>query len=191
MENQNNKSNKGRKSSKNLDVDITHKMISRGKAIKGKEVLTITFESMDAKPLEIMILTQFLASKGVSEDSAGKILHYIWRNSEKFSGDKENSYFFGKATSLAHALDVSKLTVQKILKKMVEEGILELSEPYNAYSPSGITKSFLKSLEGDNKELVLSYRLKEEEQLDIFNTSPLDNGTKEVTEATEIDIDMV
>ena len=138
----------------------------REKAIHEPLIADITFSSTDKKLIRELAVRQFLLAYDMTEDYAAKILCFVYDNVTEI--EKRKVYHLGNQV-IADRLELSYLTVQKIVQKLHKKNIV-IKEPFikNSYHLSEEAITFFKSIR-DNKQVLLTFKEIEEEQLEAVN----------------------
>lgn len=138
----------------------------REKAIHEPLIADLTFSSTDKKLIRELAVRQFLLVYDMTEDYAAKILCFVYDNVTEI--EKRKVYLLGNQV-IADRLGLSYLTVQKIVQKLHKKNIV-IKEPFikNAYHLSEEAITFFKSIR-DNKQVLLTFKEIEEEQLEAVN----------------------
>jgi hypothetical protein len=138
----------------------------REKAIHEPLIADLTFSSTDKKLIRELAVRQFLLVYDMTEDYAAKILCFVYDNVTEI--EKRKVYLLGNQV-IADRLGLSYLTVQKIVQKLHKKNIV-IKEPLikNAYHLSEEAITFFKSIR-DNKQVLLTFKEIEEEQLEAVN----------------------
>lgn len=159
------KNRKGRKERNPLEgaKKITHELVSRNSVIHEKNVMNITFSFYDSNLMNNMIMAQYLISKGIFDDTAGLILSHLVSNTKKVDGLSVN---FESIAEISEKLTLAYATVQKVLKKLKDKGVVARSEETKGLYLTEETSSFLNSIK-NNKQIVLTFQTVDE-QLDMF-----------------------
>lgn len=138
----------------------------REKAIHEPLIADLTFSSTDKKLIRELAVRQFLLVYGMTEDFAAKILCFVYDETTEI--EKRKVYTLGNQV-IADRLGLSYLTVQKIVQKLHKKNIV-IKESFikNAYHLSEEAITFFKSIR-DNKQVLLTFKEIEEEQLEAVN----------------------
>lgn len=155
----------GRKSTAH-DVKGKVYFVKRDKAIHEPLIADITFASADKKLVRELAVRQFLLAYNMTEDFAAKILCFVYDETTEI--EKRKVYTLGNQV-IADRLGLSYLTVQKIVQKLHKKNIV-IKETFikNAYHLSEEASTFFKSI-SDNKQVLLTFKEIEEEQLEAVN----------------------
>ncbi len=132
-------------------------MVSKKHLLHESEVLEISKKSADKKVLERLLFQIMLYGVGINEDHAPKVLAYLWHHAQTLDGRKT---YIKPLKHLSKALELSYPTTQNIVKKLVEEHLLERLEDGLAFS--SLLVNFIESTE-HNKQIVFSLEEKEEQ----------------------------
>lgn len=159
--------NKGRRGAldRYSDKKVSVEVVPKASIIHAKEVVNITVNSLSQQVLQEFLFSQYLSSQHINDDKAGAILSYVYN-----SATKRDGYFIVPLATTAKKLDISYPTAQRIIKKLVDNGILErLTEEDEAvgYRIQAEVKQVLDTLVGSN-QLVLTVNHVEEEQAELF-----------------------
>lgn len=148
------------------DVKGKVDFVKREKAIHEPTIADLTFSSTDKKLIRELAVRQFLLVYDMTEDYAAKILCFVYDNVTEI--EKRKVYLLGNQV-IADRLGLSYLTVQKIVQKLHKKNIV-IKEPFikNAYHLSEEAITFFKSIR-DNKQVLLTFKEIEEEQLEAVN----------------------
>lgn len=160
------KKKKGGRKGAIYDVKGKVDFVKRDKVIHEPLIADITFASADKKLVRELAVRQFMLAYGMTEDYAAKILCFVY--DETIEIEKRKVYTLGNQV-IADRLGLSYLTVQKIVQKLHKKNIL-IREPFikNAYHLSEEAEQFFKSI-SNNKQVVLTFKELEEEQLEAVN----------------------
>lgn len=143
---------------KNADDHTTSlSMVSKKHILHESEVLEISKKSADKSVLERLLFQIMLYGVGIHEDHAPKVVAYLWHHAQTLDGRKT---YIKPLKHLSKALELSYPTTQNIVKKLVEEALLERLEDGLAFSP--LLVSFIESTK-HNKQIVFSLEEKEEQ----------------------------
>lgn len=159
------KSKAGRKSRKKdqeaLDTEL--KMVKKKHVLHEAEVLEITYKSIDKNLLRDLLVKQLLTAYQINEDTAPSILNFVWEEASVLNGNKT---YIDSLQEVARSLELSYPSVQKVIKKLVEKGIL-FKNKRGHYWFSELLESFFDSLTV-NQQIVLTFEELEEEQLEAI-----------------------
>ena len=160
------KKKKGGRKGAIYDVKGKVDFVMRDKAIHEPLIADITFSSADKKLIRELAVRQFLLAYGMTEDCAAKILCFVYDETTEL--EKRKVYLLGNQV-IADRLELSYLTVQKIVQKLRKKNIV-IKEPLikNAYHLSEEAITFFKSI-SNNKQVLLTFKELEEEQLEAVN----------------------
>lgn len=160
------KKKKGGRKGAIYDVKGKVDFVKRDKAIHEPLIADITFASADKKLVRELAVRQFMLAYGMTEDFAAKILCFVYDETTEI--EKRKVYTLGNQV-IADRLELSYLTVQKIVQKLHKKNIV-IKEPFikNAYHLSEEAITFFKSIR-DNKQVLLTFKEIEEEQLEAVN----------------------
>lgn len=158
------KSRAGRKSRKKdqeaLETEL--KMVGKKHVLHEKEVLEITYKSIDKNLLRDLLVKQLLTAYQINEDTAPSILNFIWEEASVLNGNKT---YISSLQEVAKNLELSYPSVQKVIKKLTEKEIIVKSK--HGYWFSNLLESFFESLTV-NQQIVLTFEEEEEEQLEAI-----------------------
>lgn len=160
------KKKKGGRRGAIYDVEGKVYFAKREKAIHEPLIADLTFSSTDKKLIRELAVRQFLLVYDMTEDYAAKILCFVYDNVTEI--EKRKVYLLGNQV-IADRLELSYLTVQKIVQKLHKKNIV-IKEPFikNAYHLSEEAITFFESIR-DNKQVLLTFKEIEEEQLEAVN----------------------
>ena len=155
----------GRKSTAH-DLKGKVDFVNRDKAIHEPTIADITFSSTDKKLIRELAVRQFLLAYDMTEDFAPKILCFVYDNVTEI--EKRKVYLLGGQV-IADSLGLSYPTVQKIVQRLHKKNIV-IKEPLikNAYHLGKEADRFFKSI-SNNKQVLLTFKEIEEEQLEAVN----------------------
>lgn len=157
--------NRGRKPSASWEeFGYTTKTTNRDNLLHNPEILNITVYSNDVEKLDSLAISQFLQAKGIAEDSAGSVLNHVWKKSELLN---DKPHCFDSMIKIAEALNLSYPTVQKIVKRLIEAGVVVHALNKKAIIPTSETMAFLNTLK-QNKQVVITYKPATDEQMAEF-----------------------
>lgn len=143
---------------KNADDHTTSlSMVSKKNLLHEADILEISKKSSDKAVLERLLFQIMLYGVGIHEDHAPKVVAYLWHHAQVLDGRK---CYIKPLKHLSKALELSYPTTQNIVKKLVEESLLERLEDGLAFSP--LLVSFIESTK-HNKQLVFTLEEKEEQ----------------------------
>lgn len=140
-------------------------MSSKKSVIHEAEVLEVVFKSMNKALIMELLFKQFLQAKDIYEDNAPTVIGYMWNNARMVDGRK---MYLDTLNETAKAIGVSYPSTQKIVKKMLDKGILEKER--NGMAFDSLLIKFLESLTV-NKQMVFTFDELEEEQLEAIDES--------------------
>lgn len=160
------KKKKGGRKGAIYDVKGKVDFVKRDKAIHEPLIADITFASADKKLVRELAVRQFMLAYGMTEDFAAKILCFVYDETTEI--EKRKVYTLGNQV-IADRLELSYLTVQKIVQKLHKKNIV-IKETFikNAYHLSEEAITFFKSI-SNNKQVLLTFKEIEEEQLEAVN----------------------
>ena len=158
---------RGRPFKDSSDHKTTLSMVDKKHLLHQPEVLEISKKSSDKSVLERLLLQIMLYGVGINEDHAPKVLAYLWHHAQVLDSRKT---YIKPLKHLSKALELSYPTTQNIVKKLVEEHLLERVEDGLAFSP--LLVSFIESTT-HNKQLVFTLEEKEEQLETITEDSQI------------------
>ena len=160
------KKKKGGRKSTTHDVKGKVDFVNRDQAIHEPLIAYITFSSADKKLIRELAVRQFLLTYDMTEDYAAKILCFVYDNVTEI--EERKVYLLGGQV-IADRLGLSYPTVQKIVQRLHKKNIV-IKEPVikNAYHLGEETSMFFKSI-SNNKQVLLTFKELEEEQLEAVN----------------------
>ena len=136
-------------------------MVDKKHLLHESEILEISKKSADKSVLERLLFQIMLYGVNIHEDHAPKVVAYLWHHAQTLDGRKT---YIKPLKHLSKALELSYPTTQNIVKKLVEESLLERLEDGLAFSP--LLVSFIESTK-HNKQLVFTLE-ENEEQLETI-----------------------
>lgn len=142
-------------------------MVSKKHLLHESEVLEISKKSSDKAVLERLLFQIMLYGVNIHEDHAPKVVAYLWHHAQTLDDRKT---YIKPLKHLSKALELSYPTTQNIVKKLVEESLLERLEDGLAFSP--LLVSFIESTK-HNKQLVFTLEEKEEQLETITEDSQI------------------
>lgn len=140
-------------------------MVSKKSVIHEAEVLEVRFKSLNKALIMELLFKQFLQAKDIYEDNAPTVIGYMWNHARMVDGRK---MYLDTLNETAKAIGVSYPSTQKIVKKMLDKGILEKER--NGVAFDSLLTKFLESLTV-NKQMVFTFEELEEEQLEAIDES--------------------
>lgn len=140
-------------------------MVSKKSVIHEAEVLEVRFKSLNKALIMELLFKQFLQAKDIYEDNAPTVIGYMWNHARMVDGRK---MYLDTLNDTAKAIGVSYPSTQKIVKKMLDKGILEKER--NGVAFDSLLIKFLESLTV-NKQMVFTFKELEEEQLEAIDES--------------------
>lgn len=160
------KKKKGGRKGAIYDVKGKVDFVKRDKAIHEPLITDITFASADKKLVRELAVRQFMLAYGMTEDFAAKILCFVYDETTEI--EKRKVYTLGNQV-IADRLGLSYLTVQKIVQKLHKKNIV-IKETFikNAYHLSEEAITFFELI-SNNKQVLLTFKELEEEQLEAVN----------------------
>lgn len=150
----------GRRARKIEDLHASAEMIVKKHAIHEPKILELTFRSMSEKVLLELMVRELLSAYEVHEDSAPKLLVYMWQKASMLEGRKT---YLDTLQQTAEGAEIGYSNVQKLVKKLVEKGLLEKAR--NGIVFPILLESFFGSLT-ENKQILLTFEKLQEEQLE-------------------------
>lgn len=158
---------RGRPFKDSSDHKTTLSMVDKKHLLHESEILEISKKSADKSVLERLLFQIMLYGVGINEDHAPKVLAYLWHHAQTLDGRKT---YIKPLKHLSKALELSYPTTQNIVKKLVEEKLLERLEDGLAFS--SLLVSFIESTK-HNKQLVFTLEEKEEQLETITEDSQI------------------
>lgn len=143
------------------DHTTTLSMVSKKHLLHESEVLEISKKSSDKKVLERLLFQIMLYGVGINEDHAPKVLAYLWHHAQTLDNHKT---YIKPLKHLSKELKLSYPTVQNIIKKLVDEALLERLEDGLAFS--NLLVAFIESTQ-HNRQIVFTLE-EAEEQLETI-----------------------
>lgn len=140
-------------------------MVSKKSVIHEAEVLEVRFKSLNKALIMELLFKQFLQAQDIYEDNAPTVIGYMWNHARIVDGRK---MYLDTLNETAKAIGVSYPSTQKIVKKMLDKGILEKER--NGVAFDSLLNEFLESLTV-NKQMVFTFEELEEEQLEAIDES--------------------
>ena len=157
------KGRSGRKARQIDELETSAEMALKKHLLHEKEVLELTYKSMNKKLLMNLMAQQILTNHGIYEDTAPVILNYLWENSLEVKGTRA---YLGTLQHTATELGASYSNVQKVIKKMISVGLLEKVSKFLVFGE--LLVSFYSSLT-DNMQIVLTFEHTQEEQMEAID----------------------
>lgn len=155
----------GRKSIVVPTIEQKLDFVKRDKAIREHEVADFSVRTTKDGALELAT-RHFMLNYDITEDYASKILVFIHANAQELNGQR---IYFDGLQAIAEALELSYPTVQKTVKKLREKNIISKAAiGQNSYELSAEANRFFKSI-SNNIQIVLTFEVAEEEQLEAIN----------------------
>ena len=158
---------RGRPFKDSSDHKTTLSMVDKKHLLHQPEVLEISKKSADKSVLERLLFQIMLYGVGINEDHAPKVLAYLWHHAQTLDDRKT---YIKPLKHLSKALELSYPTTQNIVKKLVEESLLERLEDGLAFS--SLLVNFIESTK-HNKQIVFSLEEKEEQLETITEDSQI------------------
>lgn len=152
---------RGRPFKDTTDHKTSLSMVSKKHLLHESEVLEISKKSSDKSVLERLLFQIMLYGVNIHEDHAPKVLAYLWHHAQTLDGRK---CYIKPLKHLSKALELSYPTTQNIVKKLVDEKLLERVEDGLAFS--SLLVSFIESSK-NNKQIVFTME-EAEEQLEAI-----------------------
>lgn len=157
------KGRSGRKARQTDELETEAGMALKKHLLHEKEVLELTYKSMNKKLLMNLMAQQILTNHGIYEDTAPVILNYLWENSLEVKGTRA---YLGTLQHTATELGASYSNVQKVIKKLISVGLLEKVSKFLVFGE--LLVSFYSSLT-DNMQIVLTFEHTQEEQMEAID----------------------
>lgn len=158
----------GRKTRKIEGVHATAEMIVRKNAIQASNILEITFKSMLEKALLELMVRELLSAYDIHEDSAPKLLVYMWDKAPLVEGRKT---YLDTLQQTAEGSEIGYSNVQKLVKKLIEKGLLEKER--NGLAFASLLENFFGSLaelkKEEDKQILLTFEHLKEEQMESID----------------------
>ena len=155
----------GRKSIVVPTIEQKLDFVKRDKAIREHEVADFSVRTTKDGALELAT-RHFMLNYDITEDYASKILVFIHANAQELNGQR---IYFDGLQAIAEALELSYPTVQKTVKKLRGKNIISKAAiGQNSYELSAEANRFFKSI-SNNIQIVLTFEVAEEEQLEAIN----------------------
>lgn len=157
------KGRSGRKARQTDELETEAGMALKKHLLHEKEVLELTYKSMNKKVLLNLMAQQILTNHGIYEDTAPVILNYLWENSLEVKGTRA---YLGTLQHTATELGASYSNVQKVVKKLIDAELLEKVSKFLVFGE--LLVSFYSSLT-DNMQIVLTFEHTQEEQMEAID----------------------
>lgn len=158
----------GRKTRKIEGVHATAEMIVKKNAIQASNILEITFKSMLEKALLELMVRELLSAYDIHEDSAPKLLVYMWDKAPLVEGRKT---YLDTLQQTAEGSEIGYSNVQKLVKKLIEKGLLEKER--NGLAFASLLENFFESLaelkKEEDKQILLTFEHLKEEQMEAVD----------------------
>ena len=158
----------GRKTRKIEGVHATAEMIVKKNAIQASNILEITFKSMLEKALLELMVRELLSAYDIHEDSAPKLLLYMWDKAPLVEGRKT---YLDTLQQTAEGSEIGYSNVQKLVKKLIEKGLLEKER--NGLAFASLLENFFGSLaelkKEEDKQILLTFEHLKEEQMEAVD----------------------
>jgi DNA-binding MarR family transcriptional regulator len=158
----------GRKTRKIEGVHATAEMIVKKNAIQASNILEITFKSMLEKALLELMVRELLSAYDIHEDSAPKLLVYMWDKAPLVEGRKT---YLDTLQQTAEGAEIGYSNVQKLVKKLIEKGLLEKER--NGLAFASLLENFFGSLaelkKEEDKQILLTFEHLKEEQMEAVD----------------------
>ena len=157
------KGRSGRKARQTDELEMSAEMALKKHLLHEKEILELTYKSMNRKVLLNLMAQQILINHEIYEDTAPVILNYLWENSLEVKGTRA---YLGTLQHTATELGASYSNVQKVVKKLISVGLLEKVSKFLVFGE--LLVSFYNSLT-DNMQIVLTFEHTQEEQMEAID----------------------
>lgn len=158
----------GRKTRKIEGVHATAEMIVKKNAIQASNILEITFKSMLEKALLELMVRELLSAYDIHEDSTPKLLLYMWDKAPLVEGRKT---YLDTLQQTAEGSEIGYSNVQKLVKKLIEKGLLEKER--NGLAFASLLENFFGSLaelkKEEDKQILLTFEHLKEEQMEAVD----------------------
>ena len=147
--------NSGRRPRKTYEgLEVSFNVFSTKDDLHGKDALEVTYKLENEEELLELVVRQYLSAHNIHDDMAPRILNYLWSNARNV--DNRQAYI-SKVSVVARELNLSYPSVQKVIKKLLENEIL-VKESFG-YAFTELSASYLDTL-FTNKQIVLSFEVK-------------------------------
>ena len=156
------KGRSGRKARQTDELETEAGMALKKHLLHEKEVLELTYKSMNKKVLLNLMAQQILINHGIYEDTAPSILNFLWEKSLDVKGTRA---YLGTLQYTATELGASYSNVQKVVKKLIDAELLEKVSKFLVFGE--LLASFYGSLT-DNMQIVLTFEQTQEEQMEAI-----------------------
>lgn len=156
------KGRSGRKARQTDELETEAGMALKKHLLHEKEVLELTYKSMNKKVLLNLMAQQILINHGIYEDTAPSILNFLWEHSLEVKGTRA---YLGTLQYTATELGASYSNVQKVVKKLIDAELLVKVSKFLVFSE--LLASFYGSLT-DNMQIVLTFEQTQEEQMEAI-----------------------
>ena len=156
------KGRSGRKARQTDELETEAGMALKKHLLHEKEVLELTYKSMNKKVLLNLMAQQILTNHGIYEDTAPVILNYLWEHSLEVKGTRA---YLGTLQHTATELGASYSNVQKVVKKLIDAELLVKVSKFLVFGE--LLASFYSSLT-DNMQIVLTFEQTQEEQMEAI-----------------------
>lgn len=156
------KGRSGRKARQTDELETEAGMALKKHLLHEKEVLELTYKSMNKKVLLNLMAQQILINHGIYEDTAPSILNFLWEHSLEV---KCTRAYLGTLQYTATELGASYSNVQKVVKKLIDAELLVKVSKFLVFSE--LLASFYGSLT-DNMQIVLTFEQTQEEQMEAI-----------------------
>lgn len=167
--------NSGRRPRKTYEgLEVSFNVFSTKDDLHGKDALEVTYKLENEEELLELVVRQYLSAHNIHDDMAPRILNYLWSNARNV--DNRQAYI-SKVSVVARDLNLSYPSVQKVIKKLLENEIL-VKESFG-YAFTELATHHLDTL-FTNKQIVLSFE-KKKYSLNYVRAfiDPLAEGDKE------------
>lgn len=156
------KGRSGRKARQTEGLETEAGMALKKHLLHEKEVLELTYKSMNKKLLMNLMAQQILINHEIYEDTAPAILNFLWEKSLEVKGTRA---YLGTLQYTATELGASYSNVQKVVKKLIDAELLEKVSKFLVFGE--LLASFYGSLT-DNMQIVLTFEQTQEEQMEAI-----------------------
>lgn len=157
------KGRSGRKARQTEGLETEAGMALKKHLLHEKEVLELTYKSMNKKLLMNLMAQQILINHEIYEDTAPAILNFLWEKSLEVKGTRA---YLGTLQYTATELGASYSNVQKVVKKLIDAELLEKVSKFLVFGE--LLASFYSSLT-DNMQIVLTFEHTQEEQMEAID----------------------
>lgn len=165
---------------------ITHEIASAKTAVNDKKVMNVIVSSLSQDLLNNLIVGQYLATRGVTEDNAAKIVNFIDKSSVS---TPHGVVAVCSLTDIAEKTEIAYPTAQRIVKNLLKGSIL-IKKGSLLYQVAPDVKEFLELIQS-NKQLLFTYKVAQEEQLDMLEElEPKPDKTVAIEKKDGLHVDM-